>query len=101
MDKRLVAVWTTATLLLLALAHSGNARTFLKTTAKKPVATRSSRDCVRCNTQKSKVRSTKKRAVTARKLPCHPKDYVDPKIARNYKSALLDMKRARIKPEIT
>jgi len=34
-------------------------------------------------------------------LPCHPKNYVDPKVARRYNAALRDMKRAGIKPKIT
>ncbi len=38
---------------------------------------------------------------SSRKQPCHPKGYVDPKIARNYKAALRDLKRAGIQPKIT
>lgn len=48
-----------------------------------------------------KGRRTKKSANTAETLPCHPKDYVDPKIARSYQAALRDMKRAGIKPRVT
>lgn len=60
--------------------------------------------CSSCAAQvaaKSKTRSSKRGKVTARNLPCHPKNYVDPKIARNYKAALRDMKRAGITPKIT
>ncbi|HLG16223.1 MAG TPA: D-alanyl-D-alanine carboxypeptidase family protein [Blastocatellia bacterium] len=35
------------------------------------------------------------------KLACHPKGYVDPKIAKNLNAALRDMRRAGIKPSIT
>src|SRR5262249_40221867 len=35
------------------------------------------------------------------KLACHPKDYVDPKIARNYQAAMREMKRAGIAPHVT
>ena len=48
-----------------------------------------------------KGKAIKKSGKTARNLPCHPKNYVDPKIARNYHAALRDMKRAGIKPRVT
>ena len=38
---------------------------------------------------------------TGKQLPCHPKNYIDPKIEPNYKAALHEMKRAGIKPQIT
>jgi len=65
---------------------------------------RSAQNCAACSeklAQTRKGRSTKKRAKVAKELPCHPKDYVDPKLARNYKAALRDMKRAGIKPQVT
>jgi hypothetical protein len=34
-------------------------------------------------------------------LPCHSNDYLDPKIRRHYQAALVDMKRARLKPKAT
>jgi hypothetical protein len=37
----------------------------------------------------------------AKPLPCHPKGYVDPRINRNYRAAMRDLKRAGIKPEVT
>ena len=33
--------------------------------------------------------------------PCHSKDYLDPKIRKNYRAALVDMSRARLKPKAT
>jgi D-alanyl-D-alanine carboxypeptidase len=40
-------------------------------------------------------------AKTAKATPCHPKGYVDPKIAKNFNAAMRDMKRAGIKPQVT
>jgi hypothetical protein len=37
----------------------------------------------------------------AKASPCHPKGYVDPKIAKNFNAAMHDLKRAGIKPEVT
>jgi len=34
-------------------------------------------------------------------LPCHPKDYVDPRVAGNYKRAVREMKRSGITPRVT
>lgn len=45
----------------------------------------------------SKVRHAK----SAQAVPCHAKGYVDPKIARNYNSAMRDLKRAGIQPRVT
>jgi len=60
--------------------------------------------CAPCAAERAlnkKGRRAKKGATTTTNAPCHPKDYVDPKIARNYKAALRDMKRAGIKPRVT
>jgi hypothetical protein len=37
----------------------------------------------------------------AKKVPCHPQGYVDPKIAKNYQKAIRDLHRAGIKPQVT
>ncbi|HJQ25805.1 MAG TPA: D-alanyl-D-alanine carboxypeptidase family protein [Blastocatellia bacterium] len=37
----------------------------------------------------------------ASKVPCHPKGYVDPKIAKSYQKAIRDLKRDGIKPKVT
>jgi len=34
-------------------------------------------------------------------VPCHPKGYVDPKIARNYQTAMREMKHAGLTPHVT
>src|SRR5205085_10772093 len=40
-------------------------------------------------------------AKLAKKVPCHPQGYVDPKIAKNYQKAMRDLHRAGIKPQVT
>jgi hypothetical protein len=59
--------------------------------------------CAPCAESVSQKRTSRARGknVRARGRPCHPKDYVDPKIARNYKSALRDLRRAGIQPKVT
>jgi hypothetical protein len=37
----------------------------------------------------------------AKKVPCHPQGYVDPKIAKNYQKAMRDLHRAGLKPQVT
>lgn len=124
MDRRLVSVCTTVVLSLLTLAHSSAASTPRKSalnrlpagipnsrastgTRSRDARTTGGRGTKACDpcaaelAKKSKGHATKKGAKTAKILPCHPKDYIDPKIARNYKAALRDMKRAGIKPHIT
>ncbi len=124
MDRRLVSVCTTVILSFLTLAHSSAANTPRKSILnKRPAAlstsrasigirsrdtktpgVRATKNCDPCAAelaQKSKGHAAKKGAKAAKSLPCHPKDYIDPKIASNYKAALRDMKRAGIKPHIT
>jgi hypothetical protein len=109
---------------LLALSHSSAAGTSRKTSIQKRVgataALRKStndksqrsktlrasatKDCAPCAAkvaQTKKARPTGKRAKIAKQLPCHPKNYVNPRIARNYTAALWDIKRAGITPRIT
>lgn len=119
MDRRLVAVCATAALSILALVDSTTARTSHKTTpqTRQAVATsravspdksrsarsRASRTCDPCTAQTAaaRARTQKRAAKTARNIPCHPKGYIDPKIALNYNAALRDMKREGIKPQVT
>ncbi len=124
MDRRCVSVCTTVVLSLLTLAHSGAASTSRKPAPNKrpaaitasrtptgarsrdskPPTVRGTKGCAPCAAElarNKKGQSIKKSAKTVKNLPCHPKDYVDPKIARNYQAALRDMKRAGIKPRVT
>lgn len=123
MDRQRVSVCATAIISLLTLAHSGAASTPRKSSPNKratAIATSrassgarsrdpktsalTTRGCAPCAAElawKSKGPKTKKSAKTAKILPCHPKDYVDPKIARNYNTAMREMKRAGIKPHVT
>jgi hypothetical protein len=123
MTSRRIAVCTTLTVSLLALASSTAARTSSRPTSKKPAATapasrgwssarlgasrsaavRGKTACASCaaNVAQKGRRTARKKTATAKNLPCHPKNYVDPKIARNYTGAMRDMRRARINPQVT
>jgi hypothetical protein len=121
MDRRCVSVSTSIVLAILTLAQLGAAATssrsakrrpsasinpapsYTKARAKESRAGRAKKGCAPCAeiAKKSKNRASKKSASMAKDLPCHPKDYVDPRIARNYQAALRDMKRAGIKPRVT
>ena len=54
--------------------------------------------CAGESRSKSKI---KKSAKAEKQEPCHNKGYVDPKIAKKYNSAMRDMKREGIKPQVT
>ncbi len=123
MDRRWLSVCTTVVISLLTLAHSSAANTSrerplnkskaavsMKRTPggaqsrPKPSTKGRTKACAPCAAELAtgqKGRQAKKRSKTARSLPCHPKDYVDPRIARNYRAALRDMKRAGITPRVT
>src|SRR5215216_7952307 len=64
---------------------------------------RTSSTCGQCESEKAQPakKSLKKAAKSIGKSSCHPKGYVDPKVARKYNAAMRDMKRAGIKPHIT
>jgi D-alanyl-D-alanine carboxypeptidase len=64
----------------------------------------SKKGCAPCDAELArgkKSQRAKSRQKMAGRLPCHPKDYVDPRIAKNYRAALRDMKRAGIRPRVT
>jgi len=70
--------------------------------AKRISTTRSKRvtkvACAPCEEKKKNGQNTRK---LAKKIPCHPQGYVDPKIAKNYKKAMRDLHRDGIKPQVT
>jgi len=124
MNRRCVSGCTTLVLSLLTLTPSSAATTSGKpalnkrpaaiVTARTPTGTRSrnsklptlrgAKGCAPCAPELAKHRKAKgikKSGKTASNVPCHPKNYLDPKIARNYQAAMRDMKRAGIKPRIT
>ena len=123
MDRRLVAVYTTATLLILALVDSSVAATKKRSTSgARPTvltsqtpasnrsktrgshAARTANECLTCAPamgRNSKSHWIAKNAKRSKTLPCHPKTYINPKIAVKYKAALRDMRRAGIKPQVT
>jgi len=75
-----------------------------KNRATKTVAVKSKQHCLPCAATAAQTRPkgrASKKSAQAVALPCHPRDYVDPKVARRYNAALRDMKRAGIKPKIT
>ncbi|HWO03089.1 MAG TPA: D-alanyl-D-alanine carboxypeptidase family protein [Blastocatellia bacterium] len=63
---------------------------------------RKSPSCLPCQAQAShRSKQSRSRKAVAQKLPCHSKDYLDPKIRNNYQAALREMKRERLKPKVT
>lgn len=54
--------------------------------------------CVACEGSKKYGQNGAK---LAKKVPCHPQGYVDPKIAKNYQKAMRDLHRVGIKPQVT
>src|ERR1044071_1203222 len=70
-----------------------------KTRSKSASANNSRAECRRC--EKGKATGKTRQVKSAEAVPCHSKVYVDPKIARNYKAAMRDIKRAGIQPKVT
>src|ERR1700742_4981906 len=58
----------------------------------------SSVSCAPCEGEK---KYGKAGAKLGKKISCHPKGYVDPKIAQNYKKAIRDLHHAGIQPKVT
>lgn len=58
--------------------------------------------CLPCKAPSSRGRKQPRaRRAFAGTPPCHSKDYLDPKIRKNYRAALSEMKRAGLKPKVT
>jgi LAS superfamily LD-carboxypeptidase LdcB len=67
-----------------------------------PKASTARPSCGQCDrAQQAKKVAIKKSAKSRQKTACHPKGYVDPKIARNYNRAMRELKQAGIKPTVT
>lgn len=99
MVRRSLGVCATIALSLFAFANSSPAQTTRKSPQQKQQA-----DCAPCAASSSKPRAgqaLKKNAKPTASTPCHPKDYMDPKIAASYKTAVREMKRQGIKPKVT
>lgn len=122
MDRRLTAVFTTVMLSILALVDAAANTSNKPTHEKRPAAissrassstrsresripaARGARRCAPCAgalAKNRRGRSIQKSVKIAKNLPCHPKNYINPKLARSYNAALRDMKRAGIKPQVT
>jgi len=99
MVRRSLGVCTTIALSFFAFANSCPARTSRKTAQQNQSAACSS--CGANSAKSNTAHAPKKSAKTASNAPCHPKDYLDPKVAVNYKTAVRQMKREGIKPKVT
>ena len=58
-------------------------------------------NCAPCAAEARRRKQQRGRKAIGKNLPCHSKGYLDPKIRRNYQAAVVDMKRARLKPKAT
>lgn len=97
MGTRSLGVFTTIAVSLFAFAHSSPAHASRKT-----VRPNAAEACSPCAAAASKSgRALRKSAKTISTTPCHPKDYLDPKIALRYKTAMRQMRREGIKPKVT
>jgi hypothetical protein len=61
-------------------------------------STRNNKGCVQCA---SDAKAKRKTAKAFKDAPCHSKRYIDPKIAKNFKTAVRDMKSSGINPNVT
>ncbi len=124
MRSLLVGLWVTAFLTAsMTISASGQSRRVVTTRNKSKVQQPSSRrnnlpsakndrrGSRRANNQRQQAQGCGQCAVqvaarnnsrAARKtVACHPKGYVDPAIAKNYNSAMRDLRRAGIEPKVT
>ena len=117
MDRLRVSACTAIVPLLLTLTNTGSANTDWKagfnnwpaavavsratrarSKGSRLRAARTKRGCASCAAKKR----TGSRASRARgPVPCHPKTYVNPRIAKNYNAAMREMRRAGITPRVT
>ncbi|MFL6215060.1 MAG: D-alanyl-D-alanine carboxypeptidase family protein [Blastocatellia bacterium] len=54
--------------------------------------------CASCEGSKRRGRNDARLAKT---IPCHPKGYIDPKVAKNYQTAMRELRRNGIRPQVT
>jgi LAS superfamily LD-carboxypeptidase LdcB len=99
MVRRSLGVSTTIALSFFAFANSCPASTSRKSA--QPTSSAACGSCAATANKSNIGHALKKSAKTARKIPCHSKDYLDPKVAVNYKTAVRQMKREGIKPKVT
>ena len=99
MPRPSLGVCTTIALSSFLFAISCPAKTSLKSA--QPNSSSACGSCAAVAGKSNVAHALKKSAKTASKTPCHPKDYLDPKVALNYKTAVRQMKREGIKPKVT
>jgi hypothetical protein len=100
MNRRCLVVSAAIFVPLITLIHSGASLTSHAEALKKQTQIGCA-TCAKEAARKATKGSSKRRTRLAKSTACHPKNYVDPKIARNYSAAMRDMKRAGIKPRVT
>lgn len=86
LSARSIASLVAAAIICFALATESSANT------------RNNKGCVQCA---SGAKAKRKSAKSFKDAPCHSKKYVDPKIAKKFKTAVRDMKRSGISPTVT
>ena len=107
MRPRVGGFWLSTILVLTFLADDRSAAVVRKESrATNPPASargaKASTTCLPCEKAgKANKRPTAKSKKVASPLPCHPKDYLDPKVAKNFRTAVREMKRAGITPHVT
>lgn len=58
--------------------------------------------CLPCEVRDARARKASgAKQIRAANLPCHSKQYLDPKIRKSYQAAVVDMRRARLSPKVT
>ena len=63
--------------------------------------TRQAQGCRRCSAQVAAKNNSRAAKRSSKPVTCHAKGYVDPAIAKNYNSAMRDLRRAGINPKVT
>jgi len=97
---RLSSSVCTIVLSLLAFANTSAALPSKKAAKQKkpaPAAARKSTSCAPC----AELTRSRKTGKSGNNPSCHSKNYVDPSVALNYKTAMRDMRREGIKPKVT
>jgi hypothetical protein len=82
-------------------APATSAKQRVNSTPRSAKAQAAGSDCGPCGKRAKAKTNLKGGAKWAKATPCHPRGYVDPKIAKKFNTAMRDLKRAGIKPQVT
>jgi len=109
--RSLVVVFALATIIAPASAKGSGAPHNVRsrqaqalTKSKHGVAASKVSACLPCDAARSSKnvkQYARKGARSAQKVGCHPKGYVDPRVAKKYNAAMRELKREGIKPQVT